>query len=328
MEHMSATIQKEYPSLAEIVRQETDGGRRIVQFYLRVVEGERDGFELCHRLTAARRLDKIAPGLVAEFLLKHANAQCRHSMRGGRLPLVRRSPVKWIPPECRESAPRGPNVFRHRLAQLVREETDDGKAIVEFISGVMHGTLTGFKPCHRMEAAKELAGYITRDESTDPTKTARAEPAEVDGADSPRRSRADGNPSPRRHSREGGNPSHPHHDMIDEYDEPDAAIETSGENITRLELAQAPREIDYTAMDPADLIDPKTGYTPELDHPHPSSPWLKSCKKGCGYDDHNHAPRVRPPKKKIFETLSATERRLMDKGYDLGWHGTPPPYPP
>ena len=29
------------------------------------------------------------------------------------------------------------------------------------MAGVMHGTLLGFKPHHRLEAAKELASYIT-----------------------------------------------------------------------------------------------------------------------------------------------------------------------
>ena len=60
-----------------------------------------------------------------------------------------------------EQAPRGPNPFQRRLHKIVRQETNDGRAIVHFLCGVMHGTLLGFKPHHRLEAAHELANHIT-----------------------------------------------------------------------------------------------------------------------------------------------------------------------
>ena len=170
---MSAATQQKYPSKAEIVRQETDGGRRIVEFYLGVADGNLEGFEDRHRMSAARRLDKIAPGLVAEYLQKYYNSQCRDSLRGSLLPLVRRSPIKRNPPERSEQAPRGPSVFQRRLTQLVREETGDGKAIVDFMVGVMHGAITGFKPYHRLEAAKELASYVTPNDSTSSSRRSR-----------------------------------------------------------------------------------------------------------------------------------------------------------
>ena len=159
---MSAATQK-HPSLAEIVRQETDGGRRIVQFYLGVADGTLDGFRDHHRVAAARRLDKIAPGLVREYLQKFHNAQLRDSMRGSLFPMGRISPVTKNTPERAEQAPRGPNRFQRRLTRLVRDETGDGRTIFDFLNGVMHGALLGFKPHHRLEAAKELASYITID---------------------------------------------------------------------------------------------------------------------------------------------------------------------
>ena len=160
--------------MAEIVRQETDGGRRIVQFYIAVADGSLDGFRDHHRMSAARRLDKIAPGLVAEYLLKYASSQSRDSLRGRRLPLVRRSPITRKQPERKEHQDRGPNIFRRRLAQFVREETGDGRAIVEFIADVMHGAITGFKPHHRLEAAKELASYLTPNDDSSPVIPAKA----------------------------------------------------------------------------------------------------------------------------------------------------------
>ncbi len=161
--------------MAEIVREVTDNGRLIAEFYLGVADGSLEGFEDRHRMSAARRLDKIAPGLVARYLQKYYNAQCRPSYRGTSVLPVRRSPIKSSPPERSEDVSRGPNPFRRRLQQLVREETGDGRSIVYFLAGVMHGTLLGFKPHHRMEAAKELSGYITNDNT--PVVPAKAEPA-------------------------------------------------------------------------------------------------------------------------------------------------------
>ena len=162
--------------MVEIVREVTDNGRLIAEFYLGVADGSIEGFEDRHRMSAARRIDKVAPGLVARYLQKYYNAQCRPSYRGTNVLPVRRSPIRSRPPERSEDVSLGPNPFRRRLQQLVREETGDGRSIVYFMTGVMHGTLLGFKPHHRMEAAKELASYMTT-EKRNPVVPAKAEPA-------------------------------------------------------------------------------------------------------------------------------------------------------
>ena len=183
-------VRQKYPSLAEIVREETDGGRRIVQFYLGVAEGTLDGFRDHHRAAAARRLDKIAPGLVREYLQKYHSAQVRKSMRGSLFPRGRISPMQPKQTQHTESAPRGPNRFQRRLAQLVRDETGDGRTIFDLLNGVMHGTLTGFKPHHRLESAKELASYLTAVVGTkmEPhTPTPREPVPEQSGIPAPRR---------------------------------------------------------------------------------------------------------------------------------------------
>ena len=155
--------------MAQIVREVTGDGRRIVEFYLGVADGSLDGFEVRHRMSAARRLDKIAPGLVAKYLQRHYNSLCRDSYRViGVLP-VRRSSIRPRPAAGGQGA-RRPSAFQRRLAKLVREETGDGRAIVDFMAGVMNGAITAFKPHHRLEAAKELAAHITTDELT-PTPT-------------------------------------------------------------------------------------------------------------------------------------------------------------
>ena len=191
--------------MAEIVREVTDDGRLIVEFYLGVADGSLEGFEDRHRMSAARRIDKVAPGLVARYLQKYYNSQCRDSYRGTSVLPVRRSPNKSSPPERRDPAQRGPNPFRQRLQQLVREETG-GRPAPSSTSWPAPCTAhsLGFKPHHRMEAAKELSGYITNDNT--PVVPAKAEPAPYS---------IQGNPEGRRgawlrRSREVGNPEGRH----------------------------------------------------------------------------------------------------------------------
>ena len=43
------------------------------------------------------------------------------------------------------------------LAEIVREVTDNGRTIINFLEDAMDGRLDGFEPCHRIAAARELA---------------------------------------------------------------------------------------------------------------------------------------------------------------------------
>ena len=434
----SATQQK-YPALADIVREETEGGRQIVRFYMRVADGTLDDFQDRHRMTAARRLDKIAPGLVDEYLRKYAG-----STRRGR---ALSSTVKRAQAEGRDHAPRPISVFQRRLATVARDETGDGKAIVDFISDVMYGTITGFKPYHRLEAATELAGYILHDESYISTPTpwfpnpTKPEPVEAPANPKPDnktvvpateivvpakslppvKAGAGTHPQPTEAPAEtvtdepnnkivvpakslppakAGAGTHPHNETVSTdpesattdtdpvstdpiHAEPveapqlptnnpphlapelaryiaraengtdlrmqhwqqayDALVQRSqNEDVTELHqwlTGQVPGpdnrfiweddairpevifrpEIDYASMDPADLIDPKTGYTPMLDHRHPSTPWMLRCSEDCDVPKHNHAPR------RIAPIIDA--RRIAQRLRDRQYEPDPPSYP-
>ena len=45
------------------------------------------------------------------------------------------------------------------LATIIQDRTNDGVTIVEFLVAVMRNELAGFKPCHRLDAAKLLVRY-------------------------------------------------------------------------------------------------------------------------------------------------------------------------
>ncbi len=74
------TEQSEPPTLADIVRRETNNGETIVRFYLDVIEGKLndDGFEVYHRLEAAEQVHAIAPGLVSEYIAQLTGLECNH----------------------------------------------------------------------------------------------------------------------------------------------------------------------------------------------------------------------------------------------------------
>ena len=174
------TERSEPPSLADIVRQETDNGRTIVRFYLDVANGKLDdeGFEACHRVEAAMQVQAIAPELVADAIARLAGVQC-HPERRGKRP-TRRSRAVGNPSQDadRSSAARRHEALEYlasalaapsladdpRVAGIVRESTDHGKTVVSFQLHVMHGVVRGFRPRQRVEAAMELIGHIARDE--------------------------------------------------------------------------------------------------------------------------------------------------------------------
>ena len=185
--------QSEPPTLADIVRQETDNGRTIVRFYLDVASGklDDDGFEVCHRLEAAEQVHAIAPGLVSEYIAQLTGVECSHAIR-----LRRTRPTTVVPAEslprtrygagthprsdadCANSARARHEALEYlasalaapslaadpRVAGIVHESTDHGKTVVSFLLHVMHGGVRGFRPRQRVQAASELLGHIARDE--------------------------------------------------------------------------------------------------------------------------------------------------------------------
>ena len=140
-------------SLRQIVLEETDNGRAIIKFLNSAMNGEFDDFQPCHKLAAARILQRI--GLEeAQAFIDTATTRRRQSRSSQRA-------------EQREAQSADTRI-RSELAQIVREETDNGRAIVTFLVQAMQGELEDFLPCHRMSASRELLHrgfeYIPPDE--------------------------------------------------------------------------------------------------------------------------------------------------------------------
>ena len=173
--------QTEPPTLAHIVREKTNNGEVIVDFYLDVVRGklDDDGFEVCHRLEAAEQLQAIAPGLVSEYIAQLTGVECSHVLLRKRtrdldcIPREDRAPqpsrdsarARHQALEYLASALEAPSLREDpRVAGIVRGSTDHGKTVVSFLLHVMHGVVRGFRPRQRVDAASELLGHIARDE--------------------------------------------------------------------------------------------------------------------------------------------------------------------
>ena len=132
--------------LASIVREETDDGRLIVRFLVDAMQGRLQGSKPCHRLDACRQL--VALGF--DDALDHIPDTTGPARRNGAL-----TPRASNIPASLDRVDRVDKLDK-RLAELIRKETDDGRAAVRFLVDVMQGTLDGFKPRHRLAAAKEL----------------------------------------------------------------------------------------------------------------------------------------------------------------------------
>ena len=200
-----------HTSLADIVRQETQDGRLIVRFLVSAMQGHVVGAKPCHRLDAARLLIRLGHDAAGAFVA--ANTRAPH-------------PTAPSPAPSNGARP-APD---QQLAEIVRQETSNGRDAVRFLVDVMHGRLPGFKPRHRLYAAKELLHRLSaiEVEAGDPDDA----PETLDRSDHHPNGQTTTTP---RHSRESGSPggtAQPADQADDRHDEdvpgPNVSYDTYG----------------------------------------------------------------------------------------------------
>ena len=168
-------------SLADIIAQETEDGRLIVQFLVSAMEGELPDFQPCHRIDAARLLVKLGFDQ-AQSAIDRANAQRaaqRTDTQRAQQRDSRSHPQAQSQRQAESESHSAAQRVRAQLAQIVREETGDGYITVQFLIDAMQGEFPDFKPCHRLSAAKELLqrGFDYLPDDADPQ--AEPEPVEL-----------------------------------------------------------------------------------------------------------------------------------------------------
>ena len=122
-------------TLATTIQDRTNDGTSIVEFLVAVMRNELDDFKPCHRLDAAKLLVKYDKDEARNYILDNPREPSQPGLNSG-------SPED--------------SYFDQKLAQVIRESTDDGRKVCRFLINVMDGALSAFKPHHRISAAREL----------------------------------------------------------------------------------------------------------------------------------------------------------------------------
>ena len=132
----------------------TKDGHTIAQFLVNTMEGETNGVKVHHRLDAAKQLIKYG------FSEEDSNFW-------GLIPTPEELASRSRDMEPRRELPKRKvtylDILNFDIARQIRDETDDGHLMLEFLVKVMHGQQRPFidkkqriKPADRMAAAKEL----------------------------------------------------------------------------------------------------------------------------------------------------------------------------
>ena len=90
-------VERKPPTIAEIVRQKTDDGARIIDFFLDLMEGRVDDAKLCHRIDAAKQLVKYGYKKAADFIAEHGDETCDHCESRKRGPRPRKDQSRGGP---------------------------------------------------------------------------------------------------------------------------------------------------------------------------------------------------------------------------------------
>ena len=125
--------------LQQVILEKTEDGARIATFLLSVMDGELPDFQPHHRIQAAQILEKSSGIDLTQY--------------------IEASGIKSLPaPTRRERRDmrRADRRINSEMAEIVREKTDGGRRIVDFLLSAMEGEFPDFKPNHRMSACNEL----------------------------------------------------------------------------------------------------------------------------------------------------------------------------
>ena len=151
---------------AEYIRQVTGDGEAIVDCLIRIMEDDSVGAKPYERLDAQLLLDAIGFGRLAVD-------QASIIPPAGAVPASPAMPAApGSPRTANAGTPRRPVITLSeetlfRLPTLVRQKTDKGRKMADFLTAVVRGEMNDFRPHHWIRAAKHLAARAYSRE-TDP----------------------------------------------------------------------------------------------------------------------------------------------------------------
>ena len=141
---------------AAYIRQVTGDGEAIVDCLIRIMEDDSVGAKPYERLDAQLLLDSIGFGRIAVD-------QAAITPQAAALPATPPMPAApGSPRAANDASPRRPVLTLSEetlfhLPPIVRQKTDRGRKMADFLNAVVRGEMKDFKPHHWIRAAKHLA---------------------------------------------------------------------------------------------------------------------------------------------------------------------------
>ena len=150
------SLQESLDSYASHIRTLTDGGDAIVDCLIRIMEDDSVTAKPHERLDAQLLLDSIGFGRLAA----QEEARTRPSPETNVAPAP--PSAARTPSTVGIRRPRRPTVVLSaenlvHLPPLVRDKTDNGRTMADFLTSVVKGEFEDFRPIHHIRAAKQLA---------------------------------------------------------------------------------------------------------------------------------------------------------------------------
>ena len=148
----------------------TNDGKDIAEFFYATMHGQNPNAKFHHQMDAAKHLSKLGldTTLSPPTAEDHDGSQDRintpspstgEGRDGGEHHQNADSTSPSSPPSMSAPAVTDLDIINHKVATLIREETNDGYFIADFLARVMHGTAGQGRPiseADRLAAAKEL----------------------------------------------------------------------------------------------------------------------------------------------------------------------------
>ncbi len=138
---------------ASYIREVTDDGNAIVDCLISIMEVESVGAKPYERLDAQLLLDSIGFGQLAVEQESHPQQESR--IEGESAPPASPGPANGRRPKRPAFVLSEETLFH--LPSLVRQKTDRGQKMADFLISVVRGELSDFRPHHRIRAARQLA---------------------------------------------------------------------------------------------------------------------------------------------------------------------------
>ncbi len=150
---LTEDLHRDVDFYAAYIREATDDGNAIVDCLVAIMEDESVGAKPYERLDAQLLLDSIGFGPLA--LEQESRARQESQIEGEAAPPASPGPANGRRPKRSTFVLSEETLFH--LPSLVRQKTDRGRKMADFLTSVVNRQFPDFRPHHWIRAARQLA---------------------------------------------------------------------------------------------------------------------------------------------------------------------------